>query len=133
MASFEPHIHFARFAMTLLFIIAPTERKVCFCVKLFDHFLTEYSSVWPEICHVSPQILLGIFHKILARNSFWKMFQKLLSLEGAPLSRFAKFCPCFCNFIMSSYCAKKFWKHLYKNFHMSFLSCQGDRSKKENI
>jgi len=42
---FEPQIHSTRFAMNFLFINATIERKVCFCVKLFYHFLTEYSSV----------------------------------------------------------------------------------------
>ena len=51
-----------------------TKRKVRFCVKLFEHFLTEYSSVWVENCRVS-----------------FQMFQKLLALQSALLSRFAKF------------------------------------------
>ena len=83
---FEPQIRSTIFAMNFLFIIATTYRKVRFCVKLFDHFLTEYSSVLAEIFRVSFQILLGFFHKISTRNSFWKMFQKILALQGAPLS-----------------------------------------------
>jgi len=39
---FEPQIRSTKFAMNFLFIIATTERKVCFYVKPFDHFLTEY-------------------------------------------------------------------------------------------
>ena len=116
------------FAMIFLFIIATTERKVCFCVKLFYHFLTEYSSDWTETCRVSFQILLGVFHKISTRISFWKMFLKLLSLQGSSLSRFTTFFRSFCIFILSSYCAEKFW-HLHKYFHMSFVSWQGGTFK----
>jgi len=108
-----------------------TERNFLFHLKLFDHFLTEYSSVWAEICRISSHILLGFFHKISTRNYFWKMFPKIRALEVAPLSRFAKFCPSFCNFILNSYYAEKFWKHLHKYFHMSFYSNQGSTSKKK--
>ena len=59
------------------------------------------------------------------------MFDKLLALKGAPLSRFAKFSPSLCNFIVISYCAEKFQKHLHKYFHMSFVSSQGGTSKKK--
>ena len=38
---FEPQIRSTRFAIIFLFIIATTERKVRFCVKLVDHFLTK--------------------------------------------------------------------------------------------
>ena len=100
-------------------------------MKLFDHFLTEYSYVWVKICRVSSQILLGFFHKISTRNSFWKRFQKHVALQGAPLSRFVKFCPNFYNFILSSYCAKMFRKHLHKYFHLSFVSSQRGTSKKK--
>jgi len=113
-----------------LFIIATTERNVRFCLKLFDHCLTKYSSVWAEICRVSSQILLGFFHKITTIISFWKMVQKLLALNGAPLSKYAKFRLSYFNFILSSYHAEKFWKHLQKYFYMSFLS-QGGTSKKK--
>ena len=59
------------------------------------------------------------------------MFQTLLAHQGAHLSRFAKFWPTFCNFIMSSYFAEKFRKHLQKYFHMLFVSSQWGMSKKK--
>ena len=40
------------------------------------------------------------------------MFQKVLALQGAPLSRFEKFCSSFSNFILSSYDVEKFSKTL---------------------
>ena len=49
--------------MIFLLLIVTTEKKVCFSLKLFDHFLTEYSSDWAEICRVLSQILLGIFQQ----------------------------------------------------------------------
>ena len=113
-ARFEPQIRSTRFVMNFLFIIATTEKKVRFCMKLFDNFLTEYSSIWAETCRVSSQIMLWFFHKISIGNSFWKMFQKLLALQGAPLFRCAKFFPNFCNFILSWYYTKKFQNHLHK-------------------
>ena len=53
---FEPKIRLTRFKINFLFITVGTKRKVRLCVKLFDFFLCEYSSVWPEICHVLSQI-----------------------------------------------------------------------------
>jgi len=97
--------------MIFLVIIATIEMKVHFCMKLFDHFPTEYWSVGVEIFQVSSQILLGFFHKISSRNSFWKIFETLLALQGAALSRFAKFHMSFSNFILSLYFAEKFRKH----------------------
>jgi len=59
------------------------------------------------------------------------MFLKLLGLQGAPLSKLAKFCPSFCNFILSLYYADKFQKQLHKYFHMSFVSSQVGNPKKK--
>ena len=59
------------------------------------------------------------------------MFEKILSLVGATLSRFAIFCPSFYNFILSSYYAESSEKHLRKYFHMSFVYSQGGTSKKK--
>jgi len=59
------------------------------------------------------------------------MFQKLLGLQGAPLSWFVKFYLSFCNFNLSSYYADKFQKHLHMYFHMSFVSSQGGTPKKK--
>jgi len=129
---FEPQMRSTRIAINFLFIFATNERKVLFHVKLFDHFLIEYLPVWAEIYRIFSQVLLASFHKISTRNSFWKMFHKLLALQGAPLSRFAKFCSIFCNFILSSYYAEKFWKHIHKYFHKSFVSSQGARPKRKH-
>jgi len=52
---FEPQIRPTRLARNLLFVSARAERKECLCVKLFDFFVGEYSSVWPEICRVFPR------------------------------------------------------------------------------
>jgi len=78
---FEPQIRSTRFAMNFLFIIATNERKFCFCVKLFDHFLTEYSSVYAKICRASSQNLLGFFHKISTRNSFGNFLETSYTLR----------------------------------------------------
>ena len=52
------------------------------------------------------------------------MFLKFLRLQGDSFSIFAKFCDSLCNFILSSYYASKFRKHLHKYFHMLFVSNQ---------
>jgi len=44
---FESHIRSTRFTINFLFITARAERKVRLCVKLFDFFIGEHSSVWP--------------------------------------------------------------------------------------
>ena len=75
---FEPQIRSTRFAINFLFIIATTERKVRFYVKLFDHFLTQYSFVWAEVCRISTQLLLGFFHNISIRHYFRKLFKNVL-------------------------------------------------------
>ena len=128
MDEFLAQICSTRFAMNFLFIIATTERKVRFCVKLFDHFLTDYSSFWAEITLVSSQIHLGLFHKISARKYFWKFSTNLfhsMELLFPDLQYFAL----VSSILLSSYCAKKFWKHLQKYFHMSFVYSQGGTSK----
>jgi len=42
---FKPQICSTRFAINFFIYHCQTERKVRFCVKLFHHFLTDYSSV----------------------------------------------------------------------------------------
>ena len=75
---------------------------------------------------------LGILPYDFNKKYFSKIFLKLFALQGAPLSRFVKFCPSFCKFIMSSYYAEKIRKHLHKYFHMSFVcSEEGFTSKKK--
>jgi len=116
---FEPQIRSTRFVINFLLIIATTERNVLFRVKLFDHFLTERLSVWAEICRVLFEILLVFIHMISKRNYFSKMFEKLHALQGAHLSILAKFCPTFCNFILSSYYTEKF----KKSYTSTFICC----------
>jgi len=53
---FEPQISPIRFSIICLFITVRAKRKVRYCVKLFDFFLGEQSSVWPDICRVFSQI-----------------------------------------------------------------------------
>ena len=129
---FEPQIRSTRFAMKYLFNIATTESKVHFCVKLLDHFPTEYLSFWAEICRISSQTLLRFFHKISTRNCFWKILLKYFGVQGPPLSIYAKFCPSFSNFILSSYYADKFRNHLDKYFHMSLYPVKEAHPKRKH-
>ena len=46
---FELQIRSTRYAIHFLFNIVTNERMVCFYVKLFDHFITEYLSIWERI------------------------------------------------------------------------------------
>jgi len=52
---FHPQIRPTRLAINSLFITARAERKVRLCVKLFDFFVGEYSSVGPEIWLFCPK------------------------------------------------------------------------------
>jgi len=103
-----------------------------FLCETVRSFLTEYSSVWVETCCISSQSLLGFFHKISTRNYFWKMFQKRLALQGAPLSRFAKFCHTFYNFFSEFILRWKVPKTLTQV--VSYVVCIQSRSQvlKEN-
>jgi len=53
-----------------------TERKVRLCVKLFDFFVGEYSSVWPEICRVLSWIRWRFLRRVSGKNYFGRIFQK---------------------------------------------------------
>ena len=83
------------------------ERKVRSCVKLFDSFLGEYSSVWPEICHFLSQIQWTLLRGISGKNHFGRIFQKFCANQGYPLTKLVKFRPTFCNFFPGPYCAEK--------------------------
>ena len=115
---FEPQNRSKIFAMNYWFIIVTIERKVCFCEKLFDDFLTEYSFVWAEICRVSYEILKGFFHKISKINSFFQNVPETSCTPRHSSFQICEFCPSIYNFILSSFCAEKFQKHLHKYIDM---------------
>ena len=102
---FEPQIRSTRFAMKFLFIIATTERKVHFRVKLVDHSL-KFVAFCPKFYSDSST----------PRSFYFHIYE---------------FLPEILQFYLSSYYAEKFQKHLHKYFHMSFVSCQGGTSKKK--
>ena len=79
---FDTQIRSTRFAMNILFMITTTEMKFCFCVKLFNHFLTEYSSVWGEIYRVSFQILLGFFIRFQQEIIIGKWSRNILHFKA---------------------------------------------------
>jgi len=70
-------------------------------------FVGEYSSVWPEICHVLSQIQWRFLREILGKNYFGRIFQKFCANQGYPLPKLVKFRPTFGNFILGPYCAEK--------------------------
>jgi len=55
----------------------PKGRFVCVW-NCFISFLGEYSSVWPEICCVLPQIQSRFLHGIAGRKVLWKIFSEIL-------------------------------------------------------
>jgi len=61
---------------------------------------------------------------------FGKCSRNFLDSKELLFSYFQNFALVFCNFILSSYYADKFQKHLDKYFHMSFVSSQGGTPKK---
>jgi len=116
---FEPQIRSISFAMKFLFVTAKAERKVRLCVwNCLIFLLTEYSTVWPEICRVLSQILLRLLHRISAKNLFGKIYQKFRQLQSYPLFKFLKSSPSFCNFSRAHITLKKFEK-----IHIGTLTC----------
>ena len=73
---FEPQIRPTTLAINFLFITARDERRIRLCAKLFDFFVGEYSSVWPEICRVLSQIQWRFLRGISGKNYFGRIFQK---------------------------------------------------------
>ena len=126
----EPQIRSTRFAINVLFIIVTTERKVRFCVKLFHHLLTKYSSFWLEICRVSSKFCWDSSIKFQEEILFGKCSKNFMHSK-ALLFPDLRNLALVCNFILSLYYAEKFWKHLHKYFHMSFICRQGGTSKKK--
>jgi len=122
---FEPQTRSTRFAINFLFITVRAERKVRLCVTLLDFFfLGEYSSVWPNTCHVLSQIQWGFLHVISTKNNFQRNFQKFCANQGYPLPKYLNICPTFCNFILRT-ALKKFtqilryvvFTHLRRHVH----------------
>jgi len=74
--SFYPQIRPTIFPISFLFNTTRGEMKVRLCLKLFDFFLGEYSSVWPEICWVLSQIQSTFLCGISVKNYFWEIFLK---------------------------------------------------------
>jgi len=68
----------------------------------------QYSSVWPEICHVLSQIQWRFLHGISWKNYFGKIFHKFCANQVYHLPKLVKFRPTFWNFILGPYCAEKF-------------------------
>ena len=88
---FEVQIRPTRLAIHFLLITASAERKVRLCVKLFDFFVAEYSSVWPEICRVLSQIQWRFLRGISGKNYFGWLFPKFCANQGYPLPKLVKF------------------------------------------
>jgi len=79
---FEPQILATGFAINFLFITARAERKVHLCVKLFDFFVSEYSSVWPETYLVLSKIQLRFLRIISGKKLFRSYYALLLGYFG---------------------------------------------------
>ena len=92
---FEPQVRPTRLAINFLFITVRTERKVRLCVKLFDFFVGEYWSVWPEICRVLSRIQWRFLRGISGKNYFRRIFQKFCANQGYPLPKLVKIRPTF--------------------------------------
>ena len=71
---FEPQISPTRLAINILFITAEPQMKLRLCVKLFDFFVDEYSSIWPEIFRVLSQIQWRFLPRISGKNYFGRIF-----------------------------------------------------------
>ena len=92
------------------------ERKVSLCAKLFDFFLGEYSSVWPEICHVLPKFSRDSYVEFQEKTILGEFFRNFIENQGYSLPKLVKFRHTFCNFILGSYCVEKI-------LTSTFISC----------
>ena len=126
---FEAQIRPTSMAINFFFITARAGRKVLLCVKLLFFFMGEYSSVWPEICHVFSQIQWRFLHGISGKNYFGRIFRKFCANQGYRLPKLVKFRPTFCNFYSGSVLR---WKSSHKYFHMLFAPRWGGKSIKQS-
>ena len=124
---FEPQICSTRFATNFLFVIVATENKVRFCLKMFDHFLTEYSSV--AVFH--PKLCWDFSIRFEQEIIFWKCSRNVLhskALLFPDLWNFAIVSAIFYEFILR-------WKVSKTLTHvLSYLRCIQSRRhvQKEN-
>ena len=95
----------------------------------FIFFVGEYSSVWPEICHVLSQIQWKFLGWISRKNYSERIFHKFCANQGYPLPKLVKFRPNFCNFILGPYCAEK---NSRKHFRVLFAPRQWGMSINES-
>ena len=98
------------------------ERSVCVWNCLI-FFLGEYSFVWREICRLLSRIQSRFLRGISGKNYFGTIILKFC--EKPRLSKFVKFRPTFCNFIL---CWKLALKNSHKYFHVLFAPCEGGKS-----
>ena len=105
---FEDQNRPTRLAINFLLISARAERRVRLCVKLFDFFLGEYSSVWPEIFHVLSQIRLIFLLGISGKNYFGRIFRKFVQTKDIFYQNLWNFALLSAIFILGPYCAEKF-------------------------
>ena len=80
---FEPQNRPTRSTLSFLFIIIGAERKILWCLRLFDFLVGEYSSFWPEICCVFSQIQWIFLRGIPGKNYFGGIFQKFCANQGS--------------------------------------------------
>ena len=122
---FEPQVRPIGLAINFLFITAMAGRKVRLCVKLFDFFVVEYASVWPEICRILSQIQCTFLCGILGKNYFGRIFQKFLCKPRLSSTKTCEISPYFLKFYSGSVLR---WKNSDKYFHMLFVPRLGDTS-----
>jgi len=104
---FEAHFRPTSMAINFLLITARAGKKVLLCVKLFDFFMGQYSSVWPEICRVLSQIQWRFLRGISGKNYFGRVFRKFCANKGV-YQKLWNFALLSAIFILGQYCAEKF-------------------------
>jgi len=116
----EPQIRPTRFAINCLFISARDERKVRFCVKLFDFFprWTLIRLIWNLSRFVPNLVEIPTWN--FNKELFLEIFSEIYRKKGNPLSNFEKFRHSFSNIILGLYYLETFRKNSHKYFHMLF-------------
>jgi len=86
-------------------------------VKVFDFFLREYLSVWPQICRALSQIQSIFLGGISGKNYFGIVFHKFCANQGYPLQKNCEISLYFLQFYPGFIVR---WKNSHKQYHILF-------------
>ena len=99
---FEPQIRLTRLTINFLFVTVRAERKLHSCVKLFDFFVREYSSVSPKFVAFCPKFSGDYYVEFQEKTISGEFFKNFHANQSYPLPKLLKFRPTFYNIYSAS-------------------------------